>query len=71
MLAALGLPNAYRYWMAKEPSAVLSLFSNSNHLYSKSSERNKQHRLSRTAVIPLWLAAKAQQVMDAGAHLST
>lgn len=29
MLAALGLPNAYRYWMAKEPERCSRLFSNS------------------------------------------
>ena len=28
MLAELGLPNAYRYWMAKEPARVSRLFSN-------------------------------------------
>ena len=28
MLTELGLPNAYRYWMAKEPDRVASLFSN-------------------------------------------
>ncbi len=28
MLAGLGLPNAYRYWMAKEPERVSPLFSN-------------------------------------------
>src|SRR5207253_11118663 len=28
MLAGLGLPTAYRYWMAKEPERVSRLFSN-------------------------------------------
>jgi enterobacterial common antigen flippase len=28
LLAELGLPNAYRYWIAKEPARVSSLFSN-------------------------------------------
>jgi O-antigen/teichoic acid export membrane protein len=28
MLTELGLPNSYRYWMAKEPDRVASLFSN-------------------------------------------
>ncbi len=28
MLAALGLPNAFRYWMAKDPTRCSSLFSN-------------------------------------------
>src|SRR5713226_2068886 len=28
MLAELGLPNAYRYWMAREPERVSRLFSN-------------------------------------------
>ena len=28
LLAELGLPNAYRYWIAKDPARVSSLFSN-------------------------------------------
>ena len=28
LLAELGLPNAYRYWMAKEPERASRLFSN-------------------------------------------